>query len=135
MRGVTSTASRGRPLGRYRRIDGVQGPEGPVAAAPPPLRLKDAVVAPCALGFISSSPPMTAPAYLSPLAPSKEPSNAVGVSRVKAPRVSAFVEEASMSKGTLRTILSSRATRAALSVMSQQSLIDRCAGRAKTRIF
>lgn len=87
--------------------DGVEasGTAAAPAAAPPPLRLKDAVVAPCALGFISSSPPITAPAYLSPLASSKEPSNAVGVSRVKAPRVSAFVEDASMSKGTLRTII------------------------------
>ena len=52
--------------------------------------------APCAFGFMRSSVPMTAPAYLSPLAPNKLPSNAVGVKRLNAPRVRALVEAASM---------------------------------------
>ena len=62
--------------------------------------------APCAFGFMMSSVPMTAPAYLSPLAPNKLPSNAVGVKRLNAPRVRALVEAASMiAAAAMRTIV------------------------------
>ena len=62
--------------------------------------------APCAFGFMMSSVPMTAPAYLSPLAPNKLPSNAVGVKRLNAPRVRALVEAASMiAVAAMRTIV------------------------------
>ena len=62
--------------------------------------------APCAFGFMRSSVPMTAPAYLSPLAPNKLPSNAVGVRRLNAPRVRALVEAASMmAAAATRTIV------------------------------
>ena len=62
--------------------------------------------APWAFGFIMSSVPITAPAYLSPFAPSKLPRRAVGVSLLKAPRVSAFVEAAIMiAVVILRTIV------------------------------
>ena len=62
--------------------------------------------APCAFGFMRSSVPMTAPAYLSPLAPNKLPSNAVGVKRLNAPRVRALVEAASMiAAAAMRTIV------------------------------
>ena len=62
--------------------------------------------APCAFGFMRSSVPMTAPAYLSPLAPNKLPSNAVGVKRLNAPRVRALVEAAIMiAVAAMRTIV------------------------------
>ena len=62
--------------------------------------------APCAFGFMMSSVPMTAPAYLSPLAPNKLPSNAVGVRRLNAPRVRALVEAAIMiAAAAMRTIV------------------------------
>ena len=62
--------------------------------------------APCAFGFMMSSVPMTAPAYLSPLAPNKLPSNAVGVKRLNAPRVRALVEAAIMiAVAAMRTIV------------------------------
>ena len=62
--------------------------------------------APCAFGFMMSSVPMTAPAYLSPLAPNKLPSNAVGVKRLNAPRVRALVEAAIMiAAAAMRTIV------------------------------
>ena len=55
-----------------------------------------AVDIPCALGFMMSSVPITAPAYLSPFAPSKLPRRAVGVRRLNAPRVRALVLAAIM---------------------------------------
>ena len=62
--------------------------------------------APCAFGFMMSSVPMTAPAYLSPLAPSKLPRRAVGVKRLNAPRVRALVEAAIMiAAAAVRTIV------------------------------
>ena len=64
-----------------------------------------AVDIPCALGFMMSSVPITAPAYLSPLAPSRLPSSAVGVRRLNEARVSALVEAASMSVAAMRTIV------------------------------
>ena len=53
-----------------------------------------------------SSVPITAPAYLSPLAPNKLPRRAVGVRRLNAPRVRALVEAASMiAAAAMRTIV------------------------------
>ena len=65
--------------------------------------------APCAFGFMMSSVPITAPAYLSPLAPKRLPRRAVGVRRLNAPRVSALVLAAiMMAVAILRTIVLQR---------------------------
>ena len=63
-----------------------------------------AVDIPCALGFMMSSVPITAPAYLSPLAPSRLPRRAVGVRRLNEARVSALVEAAIMIVAAMRLI-------------------------------
>ena len=102
---LASTASR-----RRRRGDGIEwrGLWMDAIAAPAGERRRlpsSAGNAPCALGFMMSSVPMTAPAHLSPLAPKRLPRRAVGVKRLNAPRVRAFVDAASMSVAAMRTIV------------------------------
>ena len=86
-----------------------------------------AVDIPCALGFMMSSVPITAPAYLSPLAPSRLPSSAVGVRRLNEARVSALVEAASMSVAAMRTIFSAGSFFFACELAQSSVLVPLCA--------
>ena len=80
-----------------------------------------------------SSVPITAPAYLSPLAPNKLPRRAVGVRRLNAPRVSALVDAAIMiAVAAMRTIVCCGLARPAVARRRTRVLLRLKLARADT---